>query len=135
MDVRTDRWKENSIKKDSLKYSREHLWVYEEGNTAWIGLSAHALKMLGTVVFLNLPETGERYARGDAFGDIESVKTVSDLIAPADMEILSVNDALAEDAGLLDGNLEQSWLAQVEFQSQLEGLMDEAAYVQYANQL
>lgn len=135
MDVRTDRWKENSIKKDSLKYSREHLWVYEEGNTAWIGLSAHALKMLGTVVFLNLPETGERYARGDAFGDIESVKTVSDLIAPADMEILSVNEALAEDAGLLDGNMEQNWLVQARFHSQSEALMDEAAYVQYANQL
>ena len=65
-----------------LKYSKSHEWIKMEGDVAVIGISDFAQDALGDVVFINLPEEGDSVAAGEAFGDVESVKAVSDLISP-----------------------------------------------------
>lgn len=77
-------------------YSEDHIWVLYEDNIAVIGLSDYAQKQLGTLAFINLLEVGEKYQIGDVFGDVESIKTVSDLICPVDGEVVEVNESLID---------------------------------------
>ena len=118
-----------------LKYSKEHLWVSRNEDAALIGLSDYALRQLGTVVFLNLPEAGERFAAGDVFGDIESVKSVSDLIFPADGEIVQGNEALLDSPERLYEDMEKSWLVKATIENYPEDLMDADEYEQYLEKL
>ena len=68
----------------NLLFSRQHIWLaVETGTTVKLGLSDYAQKKLGAIVFINLPETGEKLEKDECFGDVESIKTVSDLISPA----------------------------------------------------
>jgi glycine cleavage system H protein len=77
-----------------LKYEREHVWVRVEGDTAVVGITDFAQDQLGEVVYVDLPEEGDESVAGETFGEIESVKSVSDLYAPVSGEIVKVNDAL-----------------------------------------
>jgi len=79
-----------------LKYRETHEWVRIEGETATVGITEHAQDELGDVVFVELPEKGTTYAAGDSFGNVESVKAVSDLYAPVGGEVVEVNEALSE---------------------------------------
>ena len=79
-----------------LKYSKSHEWVKMEGDVAVIGITDFAQDALGDVVFVNLPGVGDAATAGDAFGDVESVKAVSDLVSPVSGEIVEVNEALAD---------------------------------------
>lgn len=83
---------------EHLIYSESHEWLQLESDIATIGITDFAQTELGDIVFAELPEVGEHLERGEAFGTLEAVKTVADLIAPASGEVLEVNDSLAEEA-------------------------------------
>jgi glycine cleavage system H protein len=79
-----------------LKYTQEHEWVKIEGDRATIGITHHAQDQLGDIVFVELPEVGRRLTRGEVFGVVESVKTVSDLYAPLSGTVVEANPILVE---------------------------------------
>lgn len=87
---------------DNLRYTSEHEWVRIEGDEAVIGVTDFAQEELGDVVFLEIETAGETLSRGDTFGTIEAVKTVSDLYMPVDGEVLEVNSALEETPELVN---------------------------------
>ncbi len=79
-----------------LKYAKTHEWVRIEGGTATVGISQHAQEELGDVALVLLPEAGRMVQRGEKFGEIESIKAVSDLYAPISGEVTEINDALTD---------------------------------------
>ena len=111
-----------------LKYSKSHEWVKMEGDVAVIGISDFAQDALGDVVFVNLPSVGDAVTAGAAFGDVESVKAVSDLVSPVSGEIVEVNEALADEAEALNSDPYGSWLIKVSGITATEELLDAAAY-------
>lgn len=111
-----------------LKYSKSHEWVKMEGDVAVIGISDFAQDALGDVVFVNLPSVGDAAAAGDAFGDVESVKAVSDLVSPVSGEIVEVNEALADAPEALNSDPYGSWIIKVSGITDTEELLDAAAY-------
>merc|ERR1739848_531541 len=80
----------------STRYTKEHEWIRMDGQEGTVGISKHAADALGDVVYVDLPDAGSKFGRGDTFGAVESVKAASDLYMPAGGELLSVNDALAD---------------------------------------
>ena len=111
-----------------LKYSKSHEWVKMEGDVAVIGISDFAQDALGDVVFINLPGVGDAVTAGDAFGDVESVKAVSDLVSPVSGEIVEVNEALADAPEALNSDPYGSWIIKVSGITATEELLDAAAY-------
>ena len=111
-----------------LKYSKSHEWVKMEGEVAVIGISDFAQNALGDVVFVNLPSVGDAVTAGAAFGDVESVKAVSDLVSPVSGEIVEVNEALADEAEALNSDPYGSWIIKVSGITDTEELLDAAAY-------
>ena len=93
-----------------LKYSKSHEWIKMEGDVAVIGISDFAQDALGDVVFINLPEEGDSVAAGEAFGDVESVKAVSDLISPVSGAVCAVNEELLDAPELLNEDPYGGWI-------------------------
>jgi glycine cleavage system H protein len=79
---------------DDLLFTKEHEWVRISGNTATIGISAHAQNELGDIVYIELPKPGMKYKSGEPFGNVESVKAVSELFMPVSGEVLEINEEL-----------------------------------------
>ena len=79
-----------------LRYLPTHEWARLEGNVVTVGISGHAVKQLSDLVYIELPQRGRKIKKGESFGEIESVKAVSELCCPVDGEIIDVNDALSE---------------------------------------
>src|SRR6187401_2802585 len=79
---------------DSLRYTKEHEWVRVEGDIAVVGITDHAQKELGDIVYVDLPKVGTTLEAGKSLGSVESVKAVSDIYAPVSGEVVAVNDAL-----------------------------------------
>ena len=113
---------------NELKYTSTHEWAKIEGNTATIGISAHAQQALGDLVFINLPQEGDEAVAGEAFGDLESVKAVSDLISPVSGTICAVNEALLDAPEMLNEDPYGAWIIKVEMSGETEELLDAAAY-------
>ena len=114
-----------------MKYTEDHEWLRTDGDVVVVGITEHASTQLGDVVFVELPETETQVAKGDEICVIESVKAASDIVAPVDGEIVEVNDALADNPGLVNEDpLGEAWFfkMKVEDMSQLDALMDEDAY-------
>ena len=111
-----------------LKYSKDHEWVKFEGDTAIIGISDFAQDALGDVVFINLPGEGDTTTAGEAFGDVESVKAVSDLVSPVSGTIVAVNEDLADTPETLNSDPYGAWIIKVEGVTAQEELLDAAAY-------
>jgi glycine cleavage system H protein len=113
------------------RYTKDHEWVRLEGDTATIGITDHAQNALGDVVFVELPEVGREVAAGEACAVVESVKAASDVYAPVAGRIAEVNNALADDPGLINREpTGEGWFFKIEPKDKAEiaGLMDEAAY-------
>ena len=85
-----------------LKFTSEHEWLRLDGQNATVGITTFAADALGDVVFIELPEVGARVSAGQSCGELESTKSVSDLYAPADGEVMEVNDAVVTEPGLLN---------------------------------
>src|SRR5688572_637246 len=77
---------------DDLLYTKEHEWIRVSGETGTVGITDHAQESLGEVVYIDLPKTGEKFQMGQSFGNVESVKAVSELFIPVSGEILEIND-------------------------------------------
>ena len=111
-----------------LKYSKSHEWVKMDGDVAVIGISDFAQNALGDVVFVNLPAEGDGVTAGDAFGDVESVKAVSDLVSPVTGTVCAVNEELLDAPEKLNSDPYGAWLIKVENVEGSEELLDAAAY-------
>lgn len=98
-----------------LYYTPEHEWVSISGTTGLIGITDHAQKALGDVVYVSLPAPGARVTAGEACGEVESTKSVSDLYSPVDGEVTEVNPDLDDDPGLLNSDpYGAGWLFKVQ---------------------
>ena len=111
-----------------LKYSKDHEWIKMEGDVAVIGISDFAQDALGDVVFVNLPQEGDAVNAGEPFGDVESVKAVSDLVCPVTGTICAVNEELADSPENLNSDPYGAWIIEVEGVAGQEELLDAAAY-------
>jgi len=111
-----------------LKYSKSHEWVRFEGGVAVVGISDFAQQSLGDLVFINLPQEGDAAVAGEAFGDLESVKAVSDLISPVSGTICGVNEDLLDAPEKLNEDPYGAWIIKVETSGEQEELLDAAAY-------
>lgn len=111
-----------------LQYSRSHEWVRTEDGAAVVGISDYAQDALGDVVFINLPEVGDEVTAGESFGDVESVKAVSDLISPVTGTVLEVNEELLDAPEKLNEDPYGAWIIKVENVTEREELLDAAAY-------
>jgi len=114
-----------------MKFTEEHEWLRVEGDLVVVGITEFAAEQLGDVVFVELPEAETQVAKGDDAVVIESVKAASDITAPVDGEIVEVNDALADNPGLVNEDpTGGAWFfkLKVEDLSQIDAYMDEDAY-------
>ena len=121
---------------DGLKYSQTHEWVRMEGDVAVIGISDHAQAELGDVVYLDLPEPGRILQAEAQFGEIESVKAVSELFSPLSGEVLEANTAILEATEAVnDDPYGIGWLIKVRIDNatELDSLMDATAYRVFAD--
>ena len=122
---------------EGLKYSKEHEWVLVEGNTATIGITEFAQEELGDVVYVELPEVGEKVVKDDPFGAVESVKAVSDVYAPVGGTVLEVNDVLPDNPETInDDPYGDGWMIRVEMtdEDDLKDLMTAEEYAEYVEQ-
>jgi glycine cleavage system H protein len=114
-----------------LKYTKEHEWIRVEGDEAVVGVTDFAQGELGDVVFLEIETEGETLSRGDAFGTIEAVKTVSDLYMPLDGEVIEVNAALEDAPELVNSQpFGDGWMIRIKMSdpSQVDDLMSAGEY-------
>ena len=117
-----------------MKYSKDHEWMKEEDGVVVIGISDFAQDALGDVVFVNLPGEGDEVTAGEAFGDVESVKAVSDLVSPVSGTVCAVNEDLLDEPEQLNKAPYDAWLIKVENVSDTEELLDAAAYEAFCAQ-
>ena len=116
---------------DDLKYHSEHDWARIEGDTATLGITWYAQDQLGEVVFFDPPEVGASVTKDQAYAEVESVKAVSDVIAPVSGEIVEVNDALKDAPEQINEDYYgEGWLVKVKLSdpSELDSLMDAESY-------
>lgn len=120
-----------------LKYDKEHEWVRLEGDIAVIGISHFAQNQLGEVVYVDLPSEGDSVNAGEAFGEIESVKSVSELYSPADGEIVKVNASLSDAPEIVNEDpYGEGWMIQVKLAdpSQIDGLLSAEEYETFVSE-
>ena len=111
-----------------LQYSKSHEWLKTEDGVAVIGISDFAQDALGDVVFIELPQVGDTVTAGERFGDVESVKAVSELVSPVTGVICEVNDGLEATPEELNADPSGAWIIKVESVTDKEELLDAAAY-------
>ena len=121
-----------------LKFTQDHEWLLVDGDAATIGITQHAQEQLGDLVFVELPKPGRSVDAGAAAAVVESVKAASDIYAPVSGEVTEANAALADTPG--DVNAEpmgKGWFFKLKLsdKSELDGLMDEAAYAAFVKSL
>ena len=115
----------------SLYFTKDHEWIRVDGDTATVGISNHAQEALGDIVFAEVPEAGRKLSKGQEAAVVESVKAASDVYAPVTGEGIEGNQAVADDPALVNSDPEgQGWFFKLKLDnpSELDGLMDEAAY-------
>ena len=119
----------------SLKYTEDHEWIRVEGDIATVGITHHAQDALGDVVFVDLPAVGQGYAQKETAGVVESVKAAADVYLPISGEVTEVNEALRAEPSLANSDpMNAGWFFKVKMTdaSQLDPLMDEAAYAEFS---
>lgn len=113
-----------------LYYTPTHEYALVDGNVAYIGITDYAQHALGNVVYVDMPEVDDEVTAGEDFGAVESVKAASDLISPVSGTVVEVNEALADEPGLVNADAMANWIIKVEMSdvSELDNLLDEAGY-------
>ena len=121
----------------NVKYTNEHEWIRIEGDEAYVGITDYAQSQLGDIIFVDIPTEGETLEKGETFGSIEVVKTVSDLFLPIGGEILEVNPALEENPELVNKDpYGEGWIVKIKptDASEADDLLDAEAYKQLINE-
>jgi glycine cleavage system H protein len=98
---------------EELRYTEDHEWVTTAGATLRVGISDYAQDQLGDIVYVEMPEVGATFARGDEFGTLESVKAVSELYLPVSGEIVAVNEALSDAPELINQDPYANWIVEI----------------------
>ncbi len=122
----------------SIYYTEDHEWIKIEDDNATVGISPYAAKALGDVVFIELPEVGAEFAKGDEAAVVESVKAASEVYCPVGGTVIGVNGALEEAPETVNASPEgEGWFLKLTLAdaSELESLMDEADYKTYCESL
>lgn len=105
---------------DTLRYTEEHEWILDEGDSGSIGITDFAQKSLGDIVFVELPEIGKEFEKGESFGVVESIKSVNDLLMPVSGEVLAINEELADRPELCNQDPYGAWMIKVKFSNKEE---------------
>jgi glycine cleavage system H protein len=116
---------------EDLRYTKDHEWARKDGGQIVVGITQHAVEQLGDITLVTLPEVGTTITRGDSFGDIDSVKAVSELFAPVSGKITAKNEELEASPELVNESpYGKGWLVKIEPSeaSELDELLDAAAY-------
>ena len=114
-----------------LKFTEEHEWLKVEGDVATVGITAHAAEQLGDLVFVELPEVGASFSKGDDAATVESVKAASEVYCPLDGEITEVNEAITADPALVNSDpMGAGWFFKLKLKnaSDIDALLDESGY-------
>jgi glycine cleavage system H protein len=122
---------------DDLHYSESHEWVRVDGDIGTIGITDHAQKQLGEIVYLELPEVGHVYNADDEFGTVESVKAVSELFIPVSGEVVEINKGAVSEPGIINDDPQgDGWLIKVKLSTdeEISKLMGADAYAQYVRE-
>ena len=119
-----------SLVPDNLNYTEEHEWLkVQEDGQARVGITDYAQDSLSDVVFVELPEVGDQFTKGDVMAVAESVKTASDIYAPISGKIVSINEKLEESPELVNESpYEFGWMVLIEPEGEVNGLLDAASY-------
>jgi glycine cleavage system H protein len=112
------------------KYTKDHEWIKIAGAEARVGITDYAQKQLGDVVFLELPEVGRAFTKGDVFGTVESVKAVSELYCPVSGEVTEVNGALTQKPETVNSDPYGSWMIVMKVTGGGDDLLDAAQYTE-----
>lgn len=119
---------------EDLKYSTDHEWIRIEDSIATIGITHYAQDQLGEIVFTELPQEGEEFSKGDAFGVVESVKSVSDVLSPLSGQIAEINDPLPDTPETLNEDpYGEGWMIKVQIidEAEIDGLLSSQEYEDY----
>jgi glycine cleavage system H protein len=121
---------------DSLKYTKDHEWAKVDGNVITVGITDHAQKSLGDIVFVELPAVGRMLKKGETFGVVESIKAVSDLYAPVAGKVVEAHSALSDDPAVINRDPHgQAWMIKLEVQGGVSDLMSSQDYEKYVASL
>lgn len=121
---------------ENRRYTKTHEWVIVDGDVVTMGITDYAQQELGDITYLELPDEGQTISAGEPFGVVESVKAASDIYSPLDGEVLERNEAAVDGPEVLNSSpYDDAWLIKVKLAdpSQVETLMDPAAYTTYAD--
>jgi glycine cleavage system H protein len=119
----------------TVMYTKDHEWVRAEGDIYVVGISAHAAEQLGDVVFVELPEVGKTFNKGDDMAVVESVKAASDVYAPISGEVVEVNAAVVDEpAKINEDAMGAAWFVKIRpsNKAEIDEMMNEAAYKDFA---
>lgn len=120
-----------------LKFTKSHEWSNIEGNKAKIGITDYAQSQLGDIVFIELPQVGEKIEKSSQFGTIESTKAASELYAPLSGEVIEVNEDLVNNPQWINASpLDKGWMLKINIADiqEAESLLDEASYKEFVEQ-
>jgi glycine cleavage system H protein len=112
------------------KYTKQHEWIQASGNTATVGITDHAQKALGDIVFVELPKVGAEVTAGKSFGSVESVKAVSDIYAPVSGTVKEINEELTTSPENVNKDAHSAWMMKIALQDpgELNALLSAADY-------
>ena len=116
---------------DDLRYAQSHEWA-KNGDSTTVGITDYAQDQLGDIVFVELPDVGSKFSKGDELGSVESVKAVSEIYAPVGGEVVEINEALADNPALVNESpYDKGWMVKIKADdsADVESLLDKAAYV------
>lgn len=121
----------------TLRFTKDHEWVLQDGDTATVGITDYAQEQLGDVVYVELPEVGRRVDQGNEAAVVESAKAASEVYAPVSGEVVAVNDVLGGDPAQVNADaMGGGWFMKIRLSdpTELDGLMDEAAYAAFVSE-
>ncbi|MDH6108490.1 glycine cleavage system H protein [Kitasatospora sp. MAP12-15] len=115
------------------KYTKDHEWIQAQGRTGLVGLTEHAQKQLGDIVFVEMPKVGDKFDAGDPFGTVESVKAVSELYMPVAGKVVETNGQLDEAPEDINDDAHHTWIIKIEMSNakDLDGLLTADQYQAY----
>jgi glycine cleavage system H protein len=122
---------------DDLHYSESHEWVRVDGDIGTIGITDHAQKQLGEIVYLELPEVGHVFNADDEFGTVESVKAVSELYTPVSGEVVEINKGAVAEPGIINDDPQgDGWLIKIKLSTddEVRKLMSADGYAKYVRE-